>query len=91
LHRLAISGGAAGVLDRSPAERALYAYLARNGVSTTAEIEAQGYSTDLASTLDALVADGVVVRTELDGELTYRLAGSQRRRRGGLVSLLDTL
>jgi len=33
----------------------------------------------------------VVTRTELGGEPTYRLAGSQRRRRGGLVSLLDTL
>lgn len=91
LHRLAISGGAAGVLDRSPAERALYAYLARNGVSTAAELEALGYSTGVGSTLDALVADGVVTRTELGGEPTYRLAGSQRRRRGGLVSLLDTL
>ena len=91
LHRLAISSGAAGVLDRSPAERALYAYLARNGVSTSAELEALGYSTGVGSTLEALVADGVVARTELGGELTYRLAGSQRRRRGGLVSLLDTL
>jgi ABC-type multidrug transport system ATPase subunit len=91
LHRLAISGGAAGVLDRSPAERALYAYLARNGVSTSAELEALGYSTGAGSTLDTLVADGMVARTELGGEPTYRLAGSQRRRRGGLVSLLDTL
>ncbi len=91
LHRLAVSGGAAGVLDRSPAERALYAHLARNGVSTSAELEALGYSTGVGSTLEALVADGVVVGVELDGEVSYRLAGSQRRRRGGAVSLLDTL
>ncbi|CAB4882403.1 unannotated protein [freshwater metagenome] len=91
LHRLAISGGVANVLDRSPAERALYAHLARNGVSTAAELEALGHRTDLGSTLAGLVADGVVVQSELGGEVTYRLAGSQRRRRGGAVSLLDTL
>lgn len=92
LHRFAISSGVAGVLDRPPAQRSLFGWLARRGSATRAEIGGdEGPGPEAAATLDDLVAARMVVveRDHADGLERFRVAGSRRRRRSS--SLLGSL
>ena len=89
LHRFAISSGVAGVVDRSPEQRALYRWLARRGPSTRPQLEADdGPGAAALRELEALVRDRVVVMEQSDVE-RYRVSGSQRRRRSS--SLLSSM
>jgi CRP-like cAMP-binding protein len=91
LHRLAISGGVLGVLDRPAGERTLYRWLAGVGSATTEEMSALSDRIDVDAALRGLLADGTVVPAgDREGATVYRVAGSRRRaaRSGGL---LDTL
>ncbi len=97
LHRLAISDGVAGMLERPRDQRIVYAWLVRHGESSRDILEStSGPQIDaehLSDALDALIADGSVIATgstaPSTGEVRYRVAGAQRRRRGS--GLLDQL
>lgn len=94
LHRLAISDGVAGVLDRPRDHRRLYTWLLRRGETPIAELMS-GSGPDLdqqaiAAALEALLADGSIVAGQAPGtEGSVRVAGTRRRRRSGGV--LDQL
>jgi ABC-type multidrug transport system fused ATPase/permease subunit/CRP-like cAMP-binding protein len=91
LHRNAIHGGAGGLLDAPHDQRALYRLLARAGALTSEEIAASLPDIDTEATLDALTAEGAVVRSTSDGFSRWQLAGSARRTQGSSSSVLDRL
>lgn len=86
LHRLAISAGIVSVLDRPREERALAAWLLRNGPATRARLDALntgsgGDTVDIDGALRNLLGDGLVSQAEgPDGVLVFRMSGAQRRR-----------
>ncbi|CAB4364550.1 unannotated protein [freshwater metagenome] len=91
LHRLAISAGVAGILDRPSDERAIYRWLSREGAATREMLEGAHPTIDVDAALRGLLSDGTVTMAESSsGQLQYSVAGTQRRtaRRGGV---LDTL
>jgi len=98
LHRLAISGGLAGVLDRPREERAIVAWLLRHGACTRDELvdaipgaNTDGSAIDVDRALSNLLADGTVTASpEADAPTRYRSAASQRRR-ALRTDLLDAL
>lgn len=98
LHRLAISGGLVGVLDRPREERAIVAWLMRHGSSTREELmgaipgtNADGSPIDIERALGHLLADGTVTASaETDSPTRYR-ATAALRRRAVRTDLLDGL
>lgn len=94
LHRLAVSRGLAGMLDRPDPERVLYSWLVRHGVASRDDMAVLSERLDVDAALAALVADGTVTRIdEPDGTERYRVAGSRRqtiRSRGVLEVLSDS-
>ncbi len=91
LHRLAISAGVAGMLDRPSGERAIYRWLSREGAATSEMLADLHVAIDVDAALRGLLSDGTVTTTENStGQVLYGVAGAQRRtaRRGGV---LDTL
>lgn len=94
LHRLAVSRGLVGVLDRPEHERALYTWLVRHGGASRDDMAELGDRLDVDAVLGALVADGTVTRTQdPDGTERYRVAGSRRqtvRSPGVLDALTDS-
>jgi CRP-like cAMP-binding protein len=93
LHRLSVSAGVTGMLDRSGMEQKVFRLLTREGQCSRNDVAQIGDGALAA--LDELVAEGTVVaETDTDGTATYRSASSQRRSTGvgrSMVSLLDDL
>lgn len=79
LHRLAVSRGLSGMLDRQEDQRSLYTWLVRRGASTRAEMDELSSRFDVDRALESLLADGSVVTTDDGGTERYRPAGSRRQ------------
>ena len=90
LHRLAVSRGVSGILDRGEDERALYTWLVRRGTATRNEMDDLAGRFDVDVVLERLVADGSVVMADDDGTARYRPAGSRRQTLRS-TSVLDAL
>ena len=91
LHRLSISRGVAGVLDRPDDERVLYTWITRHGSATRQELEALVARIDVDAALAGLLGAGMLTTaTDAAGETTYAIAGA-RRQRARKTSLLDSL
>ncbi|MFZ9629757.1 MAG: cyclic nucleotide-binding domain-containing protein, partial [Ilumatobacteraceae bacterium] len=86
LHRLAVSPGLIGVIDRTPAERRVFGYLTRRGMAHVDEITHALPDLDVGAALSALVAAGLVVAGGDAG--SFRPAPSSRRPRSGVADLL---
>jgi ABC-type multidrug transport system fused ATPase/permease subunit/CRP-like cAMP-binding protein len=88
LHRMALSSGSAGMLDRPLEQRRLHTWLVRHGVATRDEMEPLAELLDVDATLHALVQEGAVVATNTGIETTYRAAAAVRRRRSSVLEQL---
>jgi ABC-type multidrug transport system fused ATPase/permease subunit/CRP-like cAMP-binding protein len=91
LHRLAISGGAAGMLDRSPFEQRAYRWLVRHGMTTASELATALDGERTIAALETMVSDGIVLKDDNGTTVQYRLAGVNRRRSSSSSALLDGL
>ena len=89
LHRLAISGGAAGMLDRSPFEQRAYRWLVRHGMTTASALATALDGERTMKAVEAMVADGIVLKEDDGLTVQYRLAGVNRRRSSKASALLD--
>lgn len=87
LHRLAMSSGLLGVLDRSPTEQRVYALLTRRGELRLEDLEAALPGVDVTAVVASLTAAGLVVAGSGDG--AYRPAPFARRPRPGTGRLLS--
>jgi ABC-type multidrug transport system fused ATPase/permease subunit len=91
LHRLAISGGAAGMLERSRGDQLVYRWLVRHGATSAHDLAAALIGHDAVASAEAMVADGLLLRVDHGGDVTYRLAGVRRRRSTSSGVVLDGL
>lgn len=91
LHRLAISGGAAGMLDRPVAEQRVYRWLVRHGATSANELATVLDGRITLSAVDAMVSDGIVLVDDDGSGAWYRLAGVHRRRSSSATAFLDEL
>lgn len=79
LHRLAVSSGVLGALERTPTEQRLYAHVLRRGEASLDELRAMAPDTDVDVVLASLLAAGLVVAADTPD--TYRSASFTRRPR----------
>jgi len=91
LHRGALTGGAAQVLEGSAHQRSVYRHLARNGALTEAEICGDLPDIDVTAVLDELLVGGSVTRSVADGLTIWRIAGEARRAGRQSSQLLERL
>ncbi len=81
LHRLAISSGVAGILDRPEAERTLYRWLTRHGSASREDLASLADRIDVDTTLTALLGSGSIsLSVDPAGATVYRVAGANRSR-----------
>jgi ABC-type branched-subunit amino acid transport system ATPase component len=91
LHRLSISRGVAGVLDRPDDERVLYTWITRHGIATRPELDVLAGRIDVDKALSGLLGVGMLTAgTDAAGDATYAVAGA-RRQRARSTALLDSL
>ncbi len=91
LHRLSISRGLSGILDRPDGERVLFTWLTRHGSATRSELNQLDDRIDVNEALTGLLASGMLLSgTDAGGETTYRVSGA-RRQRARSTALLDSL
>jgi ABC-type multidrug transport system fused ATPase/permease subunit/CRP-like cAMP-binding protein len=88
LHRMALSSGSAGMLDRPLDQRRVHTWLVRHGVATRDEMAPLAELLDVDATLRELVQEGAVVATNTGIETTYRVAAAVRRRRSAVLEQL---
>jgi ABC-type multidrug transport system fused ATPase/permease subunit len=91
LHGLAISGGAAGMLDRSPFEQRAYRWLVRHGATTASGLATALDGDRTIVAVEAMVSDGIVLKEDDGVTVQYRLAGVNRRRSSSASAVLDGL
>lgn len=91
LHRLSISRGLSGILDRPDAERVLFTWLTRHGAATRSELTELERRIDVNAALAGLLGSGMIVAgTNAAGDTAYRVSGA-RRQRARSTALLDSL
>jgi len=92
LHRLAVSRGLAGALERPEYERTLYTWLTRRGSATRADIDGTlSARIDVPTALAGLLADGSITESaSATGEPEFRVSRALRQRARS-TSLLATL
>lgn len=91
LHRRALAGGPAQVLDGSSEERMVFRALARHGRLRLSELQALLPDVPMEACLEQMVLSGSIVKNSADGDITWRIAGSTRSASHGRATVLDTL